>query len=270
MFLTGLLSFAILNLDNFIIGSVSGAEKLGYYAIAFNWGSMVCSIMGAVVFSVLFPTFSRMRGDNDKLKQSYLKILQYTALFSLLCNVGLFCVADNFLVSVLGKGTDKWLPSLATLRILCVYGCLRSLIEPASSLLMSQGDTKTPLRAGILVALVETALVYPAVRFGGIEAVGSAVLVSYACQLFFFAPVMKRAFSVTAGEVWELVWPALAAGGAMVACYFSFSGLYQDGLAKLAVSIVALSAVYLAAYGFFTRWRVFAGLKELLPQARAL
>ncbi len=265
VFLTGLLSFAVFNMDNFIVGSVAGVSQLGYYAIAFNWGAMVCSIMGAVVLGVLFPTFSRMQGDLERMKQAYLKIIQYTALFSVLCNVGLFCVADNFLITVLGKGTDKWLPSLMTLRILCLYGIVRSLIEPASSLLMAQGKAHIALKASLLVALVELALVYPAIKYGGIEVVGIAVLFAYVCQLAIYLPALKKTNDIRLIEIVKITWPALVAGGITLLGYFSLNGLFTPGLLKLVVSMFLLTSVYLLFYGLLTRWRVFLQLRDLLP-----
>ncbi|MFZ4860144.1 MAG: lipopolysaccharide biosynthesis protein [Desulfuromonadaceae bacterium] len=265
VFLTGLLSFAVFNMDNFIVGSVAGVSQLGYYAIAFNWGSMVCSIMGTVVFGVLFPTFSRMQGDLERMKQAYLKIVQYTALLSVLCNVGLFCVADNFLITVLGKGTDKWLPSLMTLRILCLYGIIRSLIEPATSLLMAQGKAHIALKASLLVALVELALVYPAIKYGGIEVVGIAVLFAYMCQLAIYLPALHKTNNIRLIEIVKITWPALVAGGITLLGYLLLNGLFTHGLLKLVVSVFLLTSVYLLFYGVLTRWRIFHQLRDLLP-----
>jgi PST family polysaccharide transporter len=240
-------------------------SQLGYYAIAFNWGAMVCSIMGAVVLGVLFPTFSRMQGDLERMKQAYLKIIQYTALLSVLCNVGLFCVAENFLISVLGKGTDKWLPSLVTLRILCLYGIVRSLIEPASSLLMAQGKAHIALKASLLVALVELALVYPAIKYGGIEFVGIAVLFAYMCQLAIYLPALNKTNNIRVVELLKITWPAWAAGGITLLCYLLLNDHFSHGLLKLVVSVFLLTSVYLLFYGLLTRWRVFHQLRDLLP-----
>jgi O-antigen/teichoic acid export membrane protein len=263
VFLTGLLSFAIFNMDNFVVGAVAGASQLGYYAISFNWGSMVCSIMGAVVFGVLFPTFSRMQGDPERMKQAYLRILQYTALLSFLCNVGLFCVADNFLISVLGKGSDKWLPCLATMRILCFYGVVRSLTEPASSLLMAQGTARIPLKAALLTAVIELALVYPAIRFGSIATVGWAVLVAYCSQLVVYLPALKRMNGITISEIGAKVLPAAAAGAVMIGCFLLFQGYLPAGPVKLTVSIVTLTAIYLTIYGIITQFKAYDELKGL-------
>jgi O-antigen/teichoic acid export membrane protein len=268
VFLSGLLYFAIFNVDNFIIGSVAGASQLGYYAIAFNWGGMVATIMWAVAGSVLFPTFSRMQDDPARVKHAYLVIIEYIAMINILCNVGLFCVADNFLFSVLGKGTDKWLPSLQTLRILCIYGVVRSLIAPASPLMMAQGKTRIQFQANLLAALIEFALVYPAIRFGSIEIVGLVVLLSYVCQLFIYLPALKQINNISVREIGSNIWPAIVSGVAMFLCYVVLNGLFTPGLTKLAGSILILTVVYIVTYGILTQWRIYIQLKNLIFASR--
>jgi O-antigen/teichoic acid export membrane protein len=264
VFFTGLVIFATYNMDNFIIGAVAGVSQLGYYAIAFSWGSLVCSVMFGVVFSVLFPTFTKMRDDPVRMKQAYLKIMQYTALISLLWNVGLFCVADNFLFTVLGKNTDKWLPALQALRILCFYGVIRALNSPASAFMMAVGNPHIQFKANILTALVELPLVYPAIKYGSIEVVGLLVLISYACQFAVYLPALKRSNNIAAREICTTVWPAAVSGIAMLLCYFVLNGLFPHGLAKLAGSIFLLTFVYIIVYGILTRWHTYIQLKDLI------
>jgi len=120
--LIGFIVFTIFNVDNFIIGAVKGSSELGYYMIAFNWGSIICVILGTVVNNVLFPTFSRMEQDRERIKKSYLRVLEYVSCIGMLTNITLLLVSEDFLVYVLGHGTDKWLPALLSLRILCLYG----------------------------------------------------------------------------------------------------------------------------------------------------
>jgi O-antigen/teichoic acid export membrane protein len=264
VFCTGLLIFATYNMDNFIIGSVAGVSQLGYYAIAFSWGSLVCSVMFGVVFSVLFPTFTKMRDDPIRMKQAYLKIMQYTALISLLWNVGLFCVADNFLYTVLGKNTDKWFPALQTLRILCFYGVIRALNSPASAFVMALGNPRTQFKANILTALIEIPLVYPAIKYGSIEVVGLVVLLSYAFQFAVYLPALKQTNNISAREICTTIWPAVASGVAMLLCYFVLNGLFPHSITKLVGSIFLLTFVYIILYGILTRWRTYIQLKDLI------
>ena len=97
----------MLNGDNFAISAMRGAKTLGYYAVAFNWGSMVCVMLGGVVLSVLFPTFSRMQSDRQRMKKAYLQVLEYVSFVGILVNMGLLAVSKDFLFFVLGHGTEK-------------------------------------------------------------------------------------------------------------------------------------------------------------------
>ena len=268
VFYSSLLYFAIMNMDNFIVGSVSGAAQLGYYAIAFNWGSMVCMVMWSVVFSLLFPTLMKMKDDPVRMKQAYLNIMQYTALISLLFNVGLFCVADNFLFSVLGKGTDKWLPSLQTLRIFCIYGVIRSLILPAPSFMMALGYTRIQFKATLLAAIIEIILVYPAIKFGSIEVVALVVLFSFATQLIIYLPALKQTSNIKTRELGMSIWPSIASGLAMFLCYYGLNDLFPHSLMKLAGSMLLLAFVYIVTYGILTKWKFYIQIKELLFAGR--
>src|SRR5262249_17735494 len=128
LFLSGLIVFAIFNADNFIIGAIKGSSLLGYYTIAFNWGSTICGLLSGTVLSVFFPIFSRIQQDRKRIKEAYIRVLEYIAFIGVLANASLLLVSKEFLVFVLGHGTDKWIPALTALRILCIYGIFRCLL----------------------------------------------------------------------------------------------------------------------------------------------
>ena len=179
-------------------------------------------------------------------------------------NIGLFCVADNFLYTVLGKGTDKWDPALETLRILCFYGVIRALVAPASSFMMALGNTKIQFKASIVTALIELPLVYPAIKYGSIEIVGLVVLLSYACQFAIYLPALKKSNNILCREITAKIWPAVVAGIFMYICYYFLDGLFSHSLAKLFVNIFVLTFVYVLTYGVLTRWRLYIDLKNLV------
>lgn len=262
--LAGLVSFAVYNFDNLVVGSVGGASQLGYYGLAFNWGSMVCSIMSAVVLSVLFPTFSRMQDNKVKMKQAYLDVLQYTAIFSVLWNLTLFCVADRFLVHVLGKGTDKWLPALDSLRIFCVYGVARSLIEPANTLLMASGNARQVLKSGALVALIELLFIYPAIRYGSITVVSAVVLVAFLFQVFLLRKYIAHAYGITFRDVAAILSPAVGVAVVVGGIYFLVNTILINNIPGLIVAVIAVCSLYLVAYGSITHWQHYLRIYRLV------
>src|SRR6185437_13365279 len=52
---SGILIFLVLNMDNFLIGSKMGSAMLGYYALAFTWGSFICGLLEDTVNNVMLP-----------------------------------------------------------------------------------------------------------------------------------------------------------------------------------------------------------------------
>src|SRR6202000_549758 len=133
-------------LDNFLVGASMGSTRLGYYALAFTWGSFICGILTATVNNVLFPAFSAIQHDLVAVRRWYLKTVDLVAFIAVVANTALLANAHFFLVTFLGRGTNKWVPATTSLEILCVYGILRAMTEPIGPCIMACGQTRTMLR----------------------------------------------------------------------------------------------------------------------------
>jgi len=70
---SGIVIFLLMNMDNFLVGSRMGSTKLGYYALAFTWGSFICGLLSDTVNNVMFPTFSAIQDDTAAMRRWYLK-----------------------------------------------------------------------------------------------------------------------------------------------------------------------------------------------------
>ena len=102
-----------------------------------------------------FQLTSKIQQDRSKLKNAYLKVLEYVSFIAILANLCLFAVSEEFLYFILGQGTDKWLPALSAFRILCVYGIVRSLLEPVGNVIMALGMPNILIRATLVAGLIE-------------------------------------------------------------------------------------------------------------------
>lgn len=268
LLVSGLIVFAILNVDNFAIGVFKGTAALGYYSVAFNWGSMICGMLGTVVLSVLFPTFSRFKGDRQRIKKAYLRALEYVSFAGILVNVGLFMVSKELLFLVLGRGGEKWLPALASLRILCFYGIIRLLLEPAGSVLMALGRTGTLLAAQAAMAGVELVLLYPVLNYFGINGVATAITAAYLLNYAVLFPRLKGDLGLSMAEwaapVLPAAFSAIAAAGVLSAAGrwlpFSIYGM----VGKIAI----FSGTYFAAYGTVTKWKMLREIRDTVAEFR--
>lgn len=269
LFGTGVLVFVIFNLDNFLVGSSMGSAQLGYYALAFTWGSFVCGLLSNTVNNVLFPAFSSIQDDPIAIRRWYLKTLDLVAFIAVSANAALLANSHFFLVTFLGKGTGKWLPALASLQILCVYGILRAISEPLFPFLMARGETKKLLQANLVAGVVEVGLLLLALKSGKIEFVALAVLAAYASQAIIYLPFLKRNISLGSLEVMADLWPVLPALTA--GCLFAavLPGWFGNSFLTLAVRGASTASVVALTHGIFTRFRCFREVAQMVSQRYA-
>jgi O-antigen/teichoic acid export membrane protein len=268
--LIGFIVFTMFNVDNFIIGAVSGVAVLGFYSIAFNWGSTVCDTLGAVINTVLFPTFSRMDQDRERVKAAYLRVLEYVGAMAFLVNITLLLVSEDFIVHVLGQGTDKWMPALVSFRILCVYGILRALLEPVANVFMALDLNKVMLRITLLSTLLQLIFIYPAIIYCGIEGVSMLVTTTYFLQFLFYYKTINREIGVKIRELVKSVQYSACTAIIVVAIYMAFNRFFSVGSL---IDVFILSAVitfsYIIIYGIISNWRILREIKSLMTNATA-
>ncbi len=263
--LAGFVVFTIFNVDNFIIGAVKGSSELGYYVIAFNWGSIICVIIGTVVNSVIFPTFSRMEQDRERIKKSYLRVLEYVGFIGILANITLLLVSEDFLIHVLGHGTDKWLPALLSLRILCLYGIIRLLLEPLANVLMALDMTKVLLKTTVVSAIIEVALIYPALKYYGIEGVSLLVTGTYLVQYAIYFPILKKSIGIQGSEFLAAIKDSTISAVVILMLVLIFQQyLRADSMVLVVSKVFAVSCIYFIVHGLLNNWKLAREAREML------
>jgi len=269
LFSSGILVFTIFNLDNFLVGASMGSAQLGFYALAFTWGSFICGLLGDTVNNVLFPAFSALQNDSIAVRRWYLKTVDLVAFIAVVANGALFANANYFLVTFLGKGTGKWLPAHLALRILCVYGIFRAVTEPLSPFLMARGRTKTMLQATLLAGMFELGLLLIAIRLRRIELVAGAVLIAYLSQAVVYLPFLRGEFAVGLGDIVAKIWPIIPALGAGWLAAFLLPYWFGNTLLTLGVRGLFTASVIALTHGLFSRFRCFQEARGMIAQSFA-
>jgi O-antigen/teichoic acid export membrane protein len=262
----GMLTFLIFSMDNFLVSASMGIAQLGYYALAMNWGSFVCGLLGSTVAGVLFPAFAAMQHDTAKMRRWYLKTLDLSAFVAVVANTTLLANTHAFLVIFLGKGTDKWMPAALALQILCFYGIVRAVTEPIANCMMARNQTKPLFHATTLCGLVQIILLVPALYSRKIEWVAVAVLVSYAAQTIVYVPFLRHELTITFTDLIKQLWPVAPA---MLAGWWATHMLFPSAggsLFTLAYRGLFTAAVVAAVHGLLTGFRCFQEARELVLQ----
>lgn len=259
LFMTGLLNFAILNADNFLIGWQAGQSALGKYALSFNWSFVATTQVLGILVSVLFPLYSKIQNDREQLRRLYLRSLEYTAALVMLLNMELFCFAPQFLYLILGGGTDKWMSALSAFRILCVDGVVAGLLVPIAPLTVAMGKPGVMLKAVALAAAIELVALVPALKLAGIGGVAVAVTIAGISQYIVYVSALRRELQLEWKALLKAVGPAMAGGAVLLALW---GGLFAGrtvaaGWATLVGGGISFAICFAAIYGACTKWALY-------------
>ena len=165
--------FILSNGDNAVIGKILGFTVLGYYSMAYSIGNLPATNITHILGKILFPTYSKIQDDKDKLKAMFLRIFRYVSVVTLPLSLAIFILAPDFIEFILGS---KWTPSLPALRILCLYGLIRSLNATTGGLFIATGEAKFQRDVSILQLLLFMLFVIPVTQKYGL--IGISVLVT--------------------------------------------------------------------------------------------
>ncbi len=266
LFLSGIVVFGIFNADRVIIGSVMGSAVLGFYTLAYNWGSIICGIVQDAVHNVLFPAFSKIQHDRDGIKKSYLQVLEFVGFLSVFVNISMLACSYDFLYFILGRGTDQWLPALISFNVLCVYGIIRSLMEPIGNVILAVGKSELLFKSTLIVGITELALLYPVMKYFNIEGVAVLVTAAYSLQVFVYYPFLKKDFNINAREILSSFKGAILATVAVAIVVIPFNYYVKPSLVSFMIKIPLIAAAYIITYGMVTRWKIIKEIKNIVEK----
>ena len=174
-YITGftILQFISSELDNIVVGKVLGFQALGYYGIAFRLANLPATHIQRVAALVIFPAYSSLQDNLDKLRAAYLTVLRAVGGLAIPAAVGLGVLAPEVMRIVYG---ERWLPAAPALRLLAIYGLARSIVGLTGNLHNAVGKPHVSfyLTAGKFV--LTAASIYHMTVWYGIE--GTALAVS--------------------------------------------------------------------------------------------
>lgn len=176
LMLSGLLDSIFSNIFPLIIGKLFSPRDVGFFTQADQLQRFPATNLTTIVSRVTFPIFSLVQIDKVRLKKGVRKTLMALALVNFPVMIGLAVVAKPLILVLL---TDKWLPSVAYLQILCVFGLLYPLHAINLNALKAQGRSDLFLRLEILKKLLFIVSIAITYRWGIMAMIYGSIAVSF-------------------------------------------------------------------------------------------
>ena len=161
--------------DSVLVGKLLGVTMLGFYQMAYRISNMPATEITHVISQVTFPAYAKIQDNIPKLREAYLKVLQFTAFLSFPIAGLIFVLAPDFTRIFLG---EKWMPMVPAMQVLVVAGLVRSIAATAGHIFYAVGRPKIDTTLQTVRLIILAALIYPLTIKWGIIGASSVALLS--------------------------------------------------------------------------------------------
>ncbi len=189
----GIFNYIAENGDNIIVGRVMGSANLGLYQMAYKISILPISEISDVVSRVVFPVYTKISGDKERLLKAFSKTIASMSIVSFVVGLLIFVFPKEIILVFLG---DKWLAAVPVLKILSLYGVIRTIAGPASALFLALEKQNYVTIMTSIRFFVLAISIYPFVLTWGLVGAAYAMLLSTITEmpviLYFAYRVFKK------------------------------------------------------------------------------
>jgi O-antigen/teichoic acid export membrane protein len=238
--------------DNLVIGRMLGTSSVGLYGAAFRLANFPNSVVGHTVGRTMFSVYSMLQDDLAAFRYAYLRNLERVALLAVPVSVGLIVAAEPIVLALLG---DRWLAAVPALRILGVYGLIKSFGAMSVEALKGAGAPHWPfVFSSVYLVVAIPALVVLTAAF---EITGAAVamLIAVAAVALPLIAITARRLDLSALDLARTLAPS-ALCSALLAATLGALLVQSRSLAPAASLALLVSVgflVYVMATALFAR-----------------
>ena len=147
LLLSGLLDTIYKDIYYIVIGRCFSSSILGQYTRAKQFSMVFSTNLTTVVQRVSFPVLSSIQDDSIRLREAYRKVIKSTMLVSFACMLGLAAIAKPLLILLI---SDKWLPAVYFLQIVCFSNMLYPLHAINLNILKVKGRSDVFLKLEVI------------------------------------------------------------------------------------------------------------------------
>jgi len=185
------------------VGKFLGIPILGFYNRAGTFSTMIFQQISEVVWKVGYPAYSQLQVDSIRFRQACLKTLHLLTFIGFPMAGGLFVLSRDFVHLFL---TDKWLPVVPLIQILCLQSMLGFINTPASIAFQASGIPSIVTKISFLGAVILLIIIYPLSSRWGVTGTVASLFLS----VLFPSPIVwYMAIRTTRCSIQEFFKPVL-------------------------------------------------------------
>jgi len=166
------------NLSSLLIGRFFHSAQLGYYTRGAQFSDTLSSTFQSIILNVSFPALATISSEHERFVSGARKMINMGAL--IICPVLLLfaALAKPFVILVL---TDKWLPCVPIIQLLCLARAITSIGSTNLTMLQAIGRSDLSLKIDTLKIPLHLIAIFVGVFWGIIGVAIGQVCLSLIC-----------------------------------------------------------------------------------------
>lgn len=242
---SSLLNTLYTNMYSLVIGKYFQISTLGYFNRAFTLGQFPVQNFSNIVQKVLYPIQCRFQNDDRVFRQIFITYLCISSFILFPIMIGILVLATPIVTLLL---TEKWLPVVPLLQIICLAFMWLPIMQANVSVLDAKGRSDYHLQSEIIKKILAVIILLCTLPFGIKFVCIGLVFYSFVDIIIIILYSRKLVF-VGYIEQMKLLFPKLLLSGIMGGCVWWVISCIQSSVFQLIVgSIVGLIIYFLLAY----------------------
>lgn len=231
------------NIRSLVIGKQFSSGDLAFYNQGQKFPSLLVTDIVESLGKVLFPVFSQKQEDIVSLKSYMRKSVKLSSYILLPLIIGLFAVADTFIQVIL---TEKWLPCVPYLRILCVVYMTRPMSTVFQKCVLAIGKSNINLLHEIITSILNIVLMLiAAIGFKSVEMVAWSYVIVMIVGILIYGVAVGRYFKYSITELISDYCPSLIISMIMGGCVYFLGYVSIKPILKLVCQIIVGGGIYI-------------------------
>lgn len=235
------------NVRGLLIGKIYNPSQLGFYNRGQQFPSIIVSNIDSSIQSVMFTALSTHQDNRARVKDMVRRSIVTSSFIVLPLMVGLAAVAKPLVEILL---TEKWLPAVPFLQILCFSYALWPIHTSNLQAINALGRSDIFLRLEIIKKIIGLVILLISIPFGIYVMVFGEVLVGIISTFINAYPNFKL-LNYSYKEQWKDILPSLIISIVMGTIIYSFQWIGMNAGLTIIIQVVVGVLIYISlAYIF--------------------
>lgn len=259
LLLSSLLHTLYTNMYTLIIGKRFATAELGYYNRAFTLAQFPSTNFTNVIVRAVYPIQCRMQDDHEQLCSVFLKYMRMACFLIFPVMVGLCAVAEPLVRLIL---TDKWLPAVPLLQILCIAYMWDPVMKINHNMLNVKGRSDYFLYAEVIKKITAFLILFGTIPFGVKVMCAGLILYAFA-DIIIITWYVRKLTGIGLTIQLRTLYPVILLSFSMGILVYGITLLNIDSLFQLILSAFLGIVYYVVASRLF-RFGEYAFLLKIM------